>query len=474
MCALAAAVGCSDANPGALMPVDFAGAATDGGNPFRPPPPILGSHDDAAVDDQGIVTDGGAAACQKNATGPLSWYVLQNVSAQQSGPLGVVVPDGVQISGTVSIPSLPTGASFLGGLIQGGDPATQTRFKTSTVTPTPDGKGFTYSLVVPPATYVMQNRFTVLMPGGAHANRYSEDSATVCDVTVHNMLLPAFPPLTMAAVTVKDLRLLDAPVDPTQPVTATLFFENSDHTFITSALATINTSTGIGSLTAPVTSEMLHPSVQLDDPDKTTSPQQGGYDTVVSLPTVNAAASYDLTIPALVKLTGNLTSTVGLAQAANPAGLLCVGPRTGNFVDESTFSNVMADTPSYKTYYRKDAQCSLQAAFIVAMAGAGTTSVNEIGFLYMPLATPEPVTLSANRVTNLTPPPLGAKIALSGTLSDARGAALVGRTINATSTTLTNIPNGMLNASVVSDGSGKFTLNLLPGTYELEITTYTN
>jgi hypothetical protein len=490
-----AGLGCSKSNPDAQTNVRIADGGlpsptdVDGGLPVDTSAPDLGetviifhprdmAGSPGAVDGSGnpggpydlagLDLVGSPLGCGTTANRPLSWYQQTSVALNSSGPLAITVPDGVVLRGMVWLPSLPTGATYNSGLIQWTD-ATGNYSSTETVVPGVDGKSFTYSVVLAPGTYRMATRLSVQLPGIPFLSRYAFDSATLCEATTHDMPLPAVPPLSTVPVTVKSSSAVDPPNDPTVPLTVGVYMENATHTLVTVAQGSL--ANGTASLSMQLPSDTFIPVVQFGDANKITAPAKSGYLSTVTLPSAAPASRYDLVLPTLVKLTGSLTSTSGLTSAASPASLQCLDVAGTNSVKESSRGDILAASPSYRVYVRSGVSCLPTEVFTVQMAASGSTSANaEATLLTFPQGD-SPATISADTVNNLTLPSLGTPITISGQLRDARGAALPNRLLTATGAPANGL-DAVLIATVHSDVSGNFTLNLVPGSYDFEITSY--
>jgi hypothetical protein len=491
-----AGLGCSKTNPEAASQVRIADGGlpqpdVDGGLPVDNSTPDLGDSvvifhprdmatgnpfgaadlaglDLAGLDLAGLDLAGTPPGCGTTASQPVSWYQQANVALNASGPLPITIPDGVALRGTVSLPSLPAGATFNSGLIQWTDPSGNYS-KTETVVPGTDGKSFSYSVVLAPGTYSMATRLTLQLPGVLYLSRYAADTATLCEVTTHDMPLPAVPPLSTVPVTVKNF-VIDPPSDPAVPLTVIVYMENLAHTFITAVQASL--SNGTATLSMQLPSDTFVPAVLFGESDKVTAPQKSGYETVVSLPSAAPAARYDLTLPTLVKMTGSLTSTSGLTTTGNPASFQCLDTTGANDIKETQLGDILAASPSYRVYARSGQSCLPTEVFLVQMGAAtSSTSANSVVTLLTFPQGDSPVTLSADTVNNLTLPSLGAPIAIAGQLRDASGAGLPSRLVTATGAPANGL-DAVVVATVHSDASGNFTLNVPPGTYDFEITTY--
>jgi hypothetical protein len=430
----------------------------------------VGAVDLAGLDLAGVDMTGGAG-CGAFADRPLSWFVQNDVAMTASGPLTVTVPDGVVMTGTVTLQSAPAGGSFVEGGVSFGN-NTLGSSGTSLVQQGADGKSFTYSLVLQPGTYSTTFHMAFDLAASVSVTRLGRSTVTVCGPTTHNHALTPLPTLTPKTVTATGLSALDPLNDANAPRGAYMLISDTQHTLLITGPFGAETA-GSASLSMPLPEISLLPTLWVGEASKTTMPEVGGWATYFQLPTATVTTSYTFPLPAVSKLTGTVTLGTQLTDTSVPALVTCREPSPTRLYDETTSAEVRKAAPSYHTFFRTGASCLLQGLYVVKMANTGTASANKDAFLvHAPSGTP--ITVDADKVNNLTVPTLATPVAISGQLRDMRGGQLRGYHIRATSSAINGLSssNYALVVDVQSDTNGNFVLNVLPGTYDLEVTSY--
>ena len=158
------------------------------------------------------------------------------------------------------------------------------------------------------------------------------------------------------------------------------------------------------------------------------------------------------------------------------------GHYTGTFPDpiffypEGSTSNFFSASTSHAFYLRQGLTCVTYANYAIAIGakGATPTIAGENTYAYMEDPTPkspDAVTLTADITRNITVPDLGVQVTVTGTVKDARGAAIPNARLNFNSRSLTTA--AVADKTFVGDldvsSGGTYTLHALPGTYAMNI-----
>jgi hypothetical protein len=221
------------------------------------------------------------------------------------------------------------------------------------------------------------------------------------------------------------------------------------------------------------------------------APYPSGSVNQLKLDPVTPTGDFSLAMPAAVKISGsvsdpyqNLTPMMGVGGmgTSGVSYYQCNSLDTGTFPDpiffypEGSTSSFFSASTSHAFYVRKGLTCVSYANYAIATGakGATPTIAGENTYAYMEDPTPkspDAVTLTADITRNITVPNLGAQVTVTGTVKDARGAAIPNAHLNFNSRSLVTatVADKTFVGNLDVSSAGTYTLHALPGTYAMWI-----
>jgi hypothetical protein len=408
----------------------------------------------------------------------------------------IVMPDCLRLSGTVTLDSpQPTGAVFGNGQVNAFKITRDTNNKvTDTVSyaadiTAVDDSHFHYSIGLPAGTYELMYNIAVKIGAGipSVASRIGQEHLTIGSSLKHDVTLPS---IDLAAYTVT-LTGTDA-----LPLNGSAFgryieviFTNSSNTLMITGMSMT------GGASIPITmwlpKETITPFILVQMSPVAFAPYASGSVNQFKLDPVTPTGDFSLAMPAVVKISGtvsdpyqNLTPmmTIGGTGTSGTSYYQCTSLDTGTFPDpiffypEGSTSNFFSASRSHAFYVRTGLTCVTYANYAIAMGakGATPTLAGENTYAYMEdptPKTPDAVTLTADITRNITVPDLGAQVAVTGTVKDARGVAIPNARLNFNSRSLVTaaVADKTFVGNLDVNSAGTYTLHALPGTYAMWI-----
>jgi len=458
---------------------------------------------DASVGDGPAAEDSGIVPGDAGTSHTCSAHFLLSQSFASSATLNVQVPDCALVHGTVTMSTLPAGASFVQGTvaaylksvsIDGGKPDSADAWSSDSVVQTAPNQ-FAYAMALPSGTaYSMMYAFRVhFASDGGNApilQRIAYDTITPSGDTVHNVTADPFGAVTMANVTVG---LGSNTIDPPSGALgyqATVSMTNASETLL--AVGNALSPTFPVSMPIVATNETLTPFVMLNDiqTNVASAITQGGYSSQIRLDPQIASSSYSLTLPELAALSGTVSdpqSELAPAQTLNGVVVAHVRdtevhcdsndygtwPNPIFFEPEFAVGYIWDNLHTHKSYLRSGITCIPYPRFYVQMGSGGNENVlgsNSYGLFETPSPeTSTPITVTGDVTETYTVPTIGTQIAISGAVTDSSSQPLAGALVKVHSTALTGMPNSAFHMQVFTDGAGNFTVNLLTGVYDVEV-----
>lgn len=462
---------------------------------------------DAATSDVATSSDTASVACSTTPTTGLRAFWIDNLAYAASTTVTYQAPKGFNVTGTVTLPSAPANGISKGGDVIFMDLDNQRTFEFKAATAT-EGS-FTYHLPVMAGSYRVMTTYSVQFANSDAAadvtalSRVKFEKLTVCGDMTHDIALDALPDLALKTFAVSGLSALDTAHDGTGYI-AYLTLENNEHTLSMMGIAVgLNVTGDSFNANLMVPTGSLVPTVELTDTGSVLGPPVGtrksGLISRIELDpaTIGSAVTVALALPPLVKMSGTVSDpgAVMIPGAAMAAGYPQYGTFAspvsnlhadttdlGTFPDppmyflEASTGNIFSDALDYRTFVRKGVTFNLYGSIAIGLGAVGGQATilgeNNYGYLVLPNVGQDQVTATTDFTKNYAiPSPEPASIKLTGVVQDAAGAAVSGAEVDPESTVLPGAPwdTLKLGATVMSDSSGQFKLNVLPGTYRIKV-----
>jgi hypothetical protein len=221
------------------------------------------------------------------------------------------------------------------------------------------------------------------------------------------------------------------------------------------------------------------------------SPFSSGFDSLFKLDSVTPTADFSLALPAVVKISGTVSDPFqNLTPMQGPGGIFASGPSyyhcdntdTGGFPDpifvypEFATSSFFSASTSHAAYAHKGLNCITNANYAIATGAKGAipTNAGENTYAFMQDPTPKSpnaITLNADITRNVVVPDLGPQVTVTGTVKDARGAAIPNAHLNFNSRSLVTaaVADKTFVGNLDVASTATYTLHALPGTYAMWI-----
>jgi hypothetical protein len=435
---------------------DLSGGATDlaGGADLRP-------------------TSDMAGGCGGPTSQPTIGYTTGTFTSNSA--LTFAIPTGYHVRGTLTLATLPAGASLdaTDSFAIFVDSATGEEFD-GTVTAA-GANAVSYDAIVPPGTWDFNWGFTVRYAGSAFLGRQAVISnVNVCGDRTLDVAVPSFGAVTVATVNVSNLDNFGT--SPSGSLDAIVEMHDAAQAFFAegSQLA-IASGTTTAQITMPLPmSQAMTPFVLGRVTGYDTAPGAGYFQTRVAFPAgIGGQTTYTLAIPTMAQLAGSLTASTDI-DSGYFAGFNCFSPANDIYAE---FTSIYYQT-TFSAPYRPGGSCKPYTAAPIKVATTATNE-NSDGLLDLPSpnnVSPLSIVAGTNTIAAASVPAVsGVPITVLGTLTDAAGNPLASYTVSARSSSLT--PAAFVNNrfraeggapfGAVTDASGNFKLHLIPGNYSL-------
>jgi hypothetical protein len=221
------------------------------------------------------------------------------------------------------------------------------------------------------------------------------------------------------------------------------------------------------------------------------APYTSGSVNQFKLDPITPTGDFSLAQPPFVKISGtisdpyqNLTPVLGIGGLGTSgiSHYQCVPLAPATYPDsifsylEGSTSDFYSDSPSLAFYPRKGLTCVLYANYAIATGPKGATPTlageNTYAFMDDPTGkSPDAITLTADITRNVVVPDLGPQVTVTGTVKDARGAAIANARLNFNSRSLVTatVADKTFVGNLDVSSGGAYTLHALPGTYAMWI-----
>ena len=408
----------------------------------------------------------------------------------------IVMPDCLRLSGTVTLDSpLPAGAVFGNGsvhafkLIRDANNKVIDTISYAAAITAVDDTHFRYSIGLLADSYEMMYDVSVKSSGTipSVATRFAQEHLTIAGSIKHDVTLPAIDVATYT-VTLTGTDALASNGNAFGRYIQVILLNNSNTLMVTGMSMTGGASIPI---TMWVPKETITPFTLVQMSPVSTAPYASGSVNQFKLDPVTPTGDFSLAQPAVVKISGtvsdpyqNLTPMLGIAGYGS-SGISyyhCDSLDTGTFPDpiffypEGSTSNFFSASTSHAFYVRKGVTCVTFANYAIATGAKGATPTvageNTYAFMEDPTPkSPNAVTLTTDITRNITVPDLGAQVTVTGTVKDARGAAIANAHLNFNSRSLTTaaVADKTFVGNLDVGSAGAYTLHALPGTYAMWI-----
>jgi hypothetical protein len=408
----------------------------------------------------------------------------------------IVMTDCLRLSGTVTLASpLPSGGVFGNGQVNalkvtrdGSNSVIDTVNYAADITAVDDSH-FRYSIGLPAGTYEVMYNIAVKAPGQipSVASRIGQEHLTITGSLKHDVTLPAIDVVTYT-VTVTGTDAL--------PSNGSAFgryiqviVTNSSNTFMATGMS-ITAGASIP-ITMWFPKETVTPFILVQMSPVAFAPYASGSVNQFKLDPVTPTGDFSLATPAFAKISGtvsdpfqNLTPMLGIGGTGT-SGISydqCNSLDTGTFPDpiffypEGSTSNFFSASTRHAFYVRTGITCVSYANYAIAMGAKGATPTlageNTYAFMDDPTPkSPDAITVTTDIVRNITVPDLGAQVTVTGTVKDARGAAIPNARLNFNSRSLVTatVADKTFVGNLDVSSAGSYTLHALPGTYAMWI-----
>ena len=418
----------------------------------------------------------------------------RNLSADQA--YDIVMPDCLRLSGTVTLDSpLPSGAVFSNGsvhafkVIRDANNQVIDNISYAAATTAVDDTHFRYSVGVPAGTYEVMYYFALKSAGQipSVASRIGQERITVGQSIKHDVTLPAMDVATYT-VTVTGTDALASNGNAFGRMIEVVGMNDLNTLMVVGVSMTSGASIPI---TMWIPRETITPTILVHESPSAMSPYVGGKDSQFKLDKVTPAADFSLALPDAVKISGTVSDPYQMLSPMMGAGgagssatsyYQCDPLDTGTFPDpifmypEGSVSTYFSASTAHAFYARKGLTCVLSADYAIATgtSGATPTRAGENTFAYMMDPTPrspDGITLTEDITRNVIVPNLGPQVTVTGTVKDARGAAIPNANLsfNSRSLTTVSVADKTFVGSLDVSSSGSYTLHALPGLYTMSI-----
>ena len=414
------------------------------------------------------------------------------LSADQS--YDIVMPDCLRLSGTVTLDGpLPAGALIGNGgvhafkLIRDANGGVTDMISYAADLTAVDDTHFRYSIGLPADGYDLMYEFGVKASGtlASLATRIGQEHLAISSSLKHDVTLPA---IDLATYTVT---LTGTDALPSNGSSFGRFIEvilvNSSNTLMVTGIRP----TGATSAPMWVPRETITPFFMVQMSPVPTAPYTSGSVNQFKLDPINPTGDFSLAQPEVVKISGtvsdpyqNLTPVLGVGGlgTSGVSHYQCVPLAPATYPDsilsypEGSTSDFYTDSPSLAFYPRKGLTCVLYANYVIATGSKGATPTlageNTYAYMMDPTAkSPNAITLTADITRNVVVPDLGPQVTVTGTVKDARGAAIPSARLNFNSRSLVTaaVADKTFVGSLDVSSGGTYTLHALPGTYAMWI-----
>jgi len=452
--------------------------------------------DSAPVPDASTVVT--STSAPDNTTDPTicSTVVLGDRALSADQTYDIVMPDCLRLSGTITLDSpLPAGAVFANGIVNAfkiirdsNNAVADTVSYAAFVTPV-DATHFTYTMGVPADTYEMMYHFIVKSAAQipSTADRVGQEHLTISGSLKHDVTLPAIDVVTRTVTVTGTQALVPSDSASLRMVTVTGLTSRN-----TLKVDGINVGGGASVPIAMwVPNETITPFIMVHDSPGAVSPFSSGFDSLFKLDSVTPTADFSLALPAVVKISGTVSDPFqNLTPMQGPGGIFASGPSyyhcdntdTGGFPDpifvypEFATSSFFSASTSHAAYAHKGLNCITNANYAIATGAKGAipTNAGENTYAFMQDPTPKSpnaITLNADITRNVVVPDLGPQVTVTGTVKDARGAAIPNAHLNFNSRSLVTaaVADKTFVGNLDVASTATYALHALPGTYAMWI-----
>jgi hypothetical protein len=489
-----------------VVPVD--GAATPdalAGNDVTQVSDVLRASDVASVadvpsaqPDAAAVPDGStvltSTSAPDNTTDPTicSTVVLGDRALSADQTYDIVMPDCLRLSGTVTLDGpLPAGGVIGNGgvnafkLIRDANGGVTDMISYAAALTAVDDTHFRYSIGLPADSYDLMYEFGVKSPGtmSSVATRIGQEHLTINNSLKHDVTLLA---IDVATYTVT---LTGTDALPSNGSSFGRFIEvilvNSSNTLMVTGLSP----TGNTAVPMWVPRETITPFFMVQMSPVPTAPYTSGSVNQFKLDPITPTGDFSLAQPEIVKISGsvsdpyqNLTPVLGVGGLGTSgiSHYQCAPLAPASYPDsifsypEGSTSDFFTDSPSLAFYPRKGLTCVPYANYAIATGAKGATPTvageNTYAFMEDPtVKSPNAITLTADITRNVVVPDLGPQVTVTGTVKDARGAAIPNARLNFNSRSLVTatVADKTFVGNLDVSSGGAYTLHALPGTYAM-------
>jgi hypothetical protein len=450
--------------------------------------------DAAAVPDGSTVVT--STSAPDNTTDPTicSTVVLGDRALSADQTYDIVMPDCLRLSGTVTLAGpLPAGGVIGNGgvhafkLIRDANGGVTDMISYAAALTAVDDTHFRYSIGLPADSYDLMYEFGVKSSGtlASVATRIGQEHLTISSSLKHDVTLPA---IDVATYTVT---LTGTDALPSNGSSFGRFIEvilvNSSNTLMVTGLSP----NGATSLPMWVPRETVTPFFMVQMSPVPTAPYTSGSVNQFKLDPITPTGDFSLAQPPFVKISGtisdpfqNLTPVLGIGGLGTSgiSHYQCAPLAPASYPDsifsypEGSTSDFFTDSPSLAFYPRKGLTCVPYANYAIATGSKGATPTiageNTYAFMEDPtVKSPNAITLTADITRNVVVPDLGPQVTVTGTVKDARGAAIPNARLNFNSRSLVTatVADKTFVGNLDVSSGGAYTLHALPGTYAMWI-----
>jgi len=439
--------------------------------------------------DTGSPQDSGGSDAPLPGQTPVTFVDISNQSYLADQAVTLTVPDGYAVTGTVSVASLPSGASVQSVLVTAYESNELFAFTAQVSAVTASSTSFTYQMNMPAGTYSVIYQFVLTFGSGQAGVLYQNafDTLTVSGDEVHDVSLPALTVVNVSAA-ISGFSALDPPIFASGYL-AEIWLESADKTVVALGTAPPGSFSGdVATVSVTVPSGTYDAKlVPFDVGDVNYATRRGGSLSYMLVKNVSVTGNFSVALPPFVKLAGAISDPGG--RLADFPGPSCCGIVQHIDSVPNTFTGMTPSPPwilpeigsgefyvpseTYHQYIPTGETRFVSPTYYVGLASDTLLQGRENGdgSLTVPAdAQSASYTFSSNMTLNWTvPSSIGSIVTLSGLVEDARHHPLPGYAVTAHSDSLQGVTSATHEASVVADANGTFTLHVLAGTFDLRV-----